>query len=63
MIKPNENHVLVGGLLEYVYDATRPLAINIENNGFRFKTWAEGYREVNQENSDFFVLGLDLRNY
>ena len=62
LIKPNENHVLVGGLLEYVYDATRPLAINI-NNGFRFKTWAEGYREVNQENTDFFVLGLDLRNY
>ncbi len=59
---PNKTHLLGGGLLEYVFDATRPIAINI-NNGFRFKTWVEGYKEINKSNTDFFVTGLDLRNY
>ncbi len=59
---PNRNHLLLGGLFEYVFDATRPLALNI-NNGFKFKTWIEGYREINQVNTDFFVMGFDLRNY
>ena len=59
---PNENFMLLGGLLEYVYDATRPIALNI-NNGFKFKTWAEGYNEFFKPQTDFFVFGLDLRNY
>ena len=33
------------------------------NNGFRFKTWIEGYREFNRSQSDFFVWGFDMRNY
>jgi Tol biopolymer transport system component len=59
---PNENFMLLGGLLEYVYDATRPIALNI-NNGFKFKTWVEGYNEFFKPQTDFFVFGLDLRNY
>ena len=59
---PNKNHILGGGLLEYVYDATRPVALNI-NNGFKFKTWFEGYREIDKVNTDFFVVGFDVRNY
>lgn len=59
---PTRNYFLAGSLLEYVFDATRPLATNI-NNGFKFKTWIEGYREINREKTDFFVTGLDLRNY
>tara|TARA_B100001287_G_scaffold111572_1_gene94058 strand:+ start:15976 stop:19143 length:3168 start_codon:yes stop_codon:yes gene_type:complete len=59
---PNRTHLLGGGLLEYIFDATRPIAINI-NNGFKFKTWFEGYKEINNPNTDFFVFGMDLRNY
>jgi hypothetical protein len=59
---PNDNFILFGGLLEYVFDITRPISLNI-NNGFKFKTWVEGYNELLNTNTDFFVLGLDLRNY
>jgi hypothetical protein len=59
---PNENFILLGGLLEYVYDATRPIGLNI-NNGMKFKTWVEGYNELFKSQTDFFVLGLDFRNY
>jgi hypothetical protein len=58
----NKTYILAGGLFEYVFDATRPIAINI-NNGFKFKTWIEGYKEIDRPNTDFFVAGLDLRNY
>ncbi|MDC3389683.1 hypothetical protein OAW64_00805 [Flavobacteriales bacterium] len=60
--KPNEDLVLFGGLLEFVHDLSRPVALNI-NNGFKFKTWIEGYNEFSKSKTDFFVLGLDLRNY
>jgi hypothetical protein len=59
---PNDNFILFGGLLEYVFDITRPISLNI-NNGFKFKTWVEGYNELLNPNTDFFVLGFDLRNY
>ena len=59
---PNDNFILFGGLLEYVFDVTRPISLNI-NNGFKFKTWLEGYNELLNPNTDFFVLGFDLRNY
>jgi hypothetical protein len=59
---PNDNFILFGGLLEYVFDVTRPISLNI-NNGFKFKTWVEAYNELLNPNTDFFVLGLDLRNY
>ena len=51
-----------GGLLEFVYDATRPIGLNI-NNGLRFKTWIEGYKELDKKKTDFFVLGFDARSY
>ena len=57
---PNDNFILFGGLLEYVFDITRPISLNI-NNGFKFKTWVEGYNELLNTNTDFFVLGLDLK--
>lgn len=59
---PNQNFLLFGGLLEYVFDLTRPIALNI-NNGFKFKSWIEGYNDFLNPKSDFFVFGLDLRNY
>ena len=62
LAEPNQNHFLGGGLLEFVYDATRPVGLNI-NNGFRFKTWIEGYKELDKKETDFFVLGFDARSY
>tara|TARA_B110000902_G_scaffold78158_1_gene93016 strand:- start:8330 stop:11503 length:3174 start_codon:yes stop_codon:yes gene_type:complete len=59
---PNDNFILFGGLLEYVFDITRPISLNV-NNGLKFKTWVEGYNELLNPNTDFFVLGLDFRNY
>ena len=59
---PDENFILSGGLLEYVFDISRPVAINI-NNGFKFKVWVEGYNELFKSKTDFFVLGFDVRNY
>ncbi len=58
----NDNYYNGGGILEYVLDATRPLALNILN-GFRLKLWTEAYHELNKSNTDFFVLGIDIRNY
>jgi len=62
LIQENENHYLAGLMLEYVYDATRPLGLNIQN-GTKFKIWGEAYREINVSESDFFVVGLDFRHY
>ena len=59
---PNKNFLLYGGLLEYVFDITRPIALNI-NNGFKFKSWIEGYNDFLSPQTDFFVFGMDLRNY
>ena len=62
LIIENENHLLGGLMLEYVYDATRPLGLNIQN-GTKFKLWGEAYREVNVSKTDFFVVGFDFRHY
>lgn len=52
-----------GGLkLEYVYDITRVLGLNILN-GYRFKVWAEGMHELNKAKTDFFTVGFDFRHY
>ncbi len=62
LVKENNNYYNGGGILEYVIDATRPLGLNILN-GFRLKLWGEAYHELNKANTDFFVLGIDVRNY
>ena len=62
LIAENENHYLGGLLLEYVYDATRRIGLNIQN-GTKFKIWGEAYREFNVSETDFFVVGLDFRHY
>ena len=62
LIIENDNHFLGGVMLEYVYDATRPLGLNIQN-GTKFKLWGEAYREINVSETDFFVVGFDFRHY
>ena len=62
LIRENEDHYLGGAILEYVFDATRKIGLNIQN-GTKFKLWGEFYHELNQKQTDFFVLGLDFRHY
>lgn len=58
----NENHFLAGIKLDYVFDNTRVIGLNILN-GTRFKVWGEFYRELDKAETDFFVFGIDFRHY
>ncbi len=68
----NELHHMLGLKMEYVYDNTRPIALNLLN-GTRLKIWAEYMQEVRSQNiesaseifkkGDFTVLGFDVRHY
>jgi hypothetical protein len=58
----NENHYLAGVKLDYVFDNTRAIGLNILN-GTRFKAWGEFYRELDKAETDFFVFGVDFRHY
>jgi len=52
-----------GGLkLEYVFDNTLPMGINLYR-GTRLKIFAEYFQEVDKEAKNLFVVGLDARNY
>lgn len=52
-----------GGLkLEYIYDDTRNIALNIYN-GTRFKIFGEAYQQAIFKNTNLFVLGADFRHY
>ncbi|MFT5184632.1 MAG: hypothetical protein ACI84C_001764 [Flavobacteriales bacterium] len=52
----------VGARVELVFDNTISKGINLYN-GTRYKLWAEYYQEPTVKNSDFKVLGLDIRHY
>jgi hypothetical protein len=59
----NDQFDYYGGLkLEYVYDVSRPVGLNILN-GMRFKMWIEGMHELTRRNTDFFTAGFDFRHY
>jgi len=58
----NEKHYLAGVKLDYVFDNTRVIGLNILN-GTRFKVWGEFYRELDKAETDFFVFGIDFRHY
>jgi hypothetical protein len=49
-------------LLEYVFDNTRAKGLNLYN-GFRGKLFAEYSRQVDKKQTNFFVVGTDLRYY
>jgi hypothetical protein len=62
LLTPNI-HDFYGGLkLEYIFDATRNVATNI-NNGTRFKLWGEYLQQIDERESDFFTFGFDFRHY
>ena len=52
----------IGLKAEYTYDDTRILGVNLFS-GLRLKLFAEGYKQINREKSDLFVLGADIRYY
>lgn len=53
----------LGGVrLEYIYDNTRKVMLNILN-GFRFKIWTEYWKFQDKENRDLFTSGFDARHY
>jgi Tol biopolymer transport system component len=53
----------LGGLrMEYIFDNTRKVMLNIMN-GFRFKVWTEYWRYINGSGRDLFTSGFDARYY
>lgn len=52
----------IGTKVEYVYDNTYPLALNLRL-GTRYKFWGEYYVDPLERQSDFAVAGLDFRHY
>jgi len=48
--------------MEYVYDNTIPLGLNIWD-GIRMKFYAETHYEITEKNSNIYVFGGDLRFY
>jgi len=60
--QPNGDALWTHGELDYVFDATRPLELNI-NYGFKAKIFAQYYNNVLQHNSNMYILGVDARYY
>ncbi|OFX53349.1 MAG: hypothetical protein A2046_09150, partial [Bacteroidetes bacterium GWA2_30_7] len=60
--RQNEYKTWVGVKLEYIYDNTRNLGINLYT-GTRFKLFGEYYKQVNAKKSELIVLGCDYRHY
>lgn len=48
--------------LEYIYDNTRKVMLNIFN-GWRLKVWTEYWSYLSPGNRDLFTSGFDVRNY
>lgn len=60
--KPNTYDNYGGAKLEYIFDNSRKLGLNLYN-GTRFKMWAEYWRLVKEERHDLITFGFDVRNY
>ena len=53
----------LGGLrVEYIFDNTRKVMLNIMN-GFRFKAWTEYWQYTGNRQRDLFTSGFDARHY
>ncbi len=60
--KSNIYKTWVGLKMEYIFDNTRPLGINILA-GTRYKIFGELYQQVNDNFDNLIVLGADFRHY
>lgn len=59
---PNLEKLWATAKLEYVFDNTRSLGLNLPA-GSRFKLFGEAYQMVNSPYDNLFVTGGDFRNY
>ncbi len=57
---PNQNHVWTGAKLEYVFDSSKELSINLWK-GTKLKAFAEYSQQLDNEKRNLFVLGIDAR--
>ena len=61
--KKANSRVWNGLKVEYIYDNTFNRGLNLYN-GTRLKVFGEFYKQIDKEiNSNFFVVGADVRNY
>ncbi len=58
----NSLRIWNGIKLEYIFDNTRSLGVNIYD-GFRMKIFGEFYKQINDNYYDLWVIGADLRHY
>jgi hypothetical protein len=59
---PTVNDYFAGVKLEYIFDNTRKKGLNILD-GTRLKLWGEFNHQLDKRQTDFFVLGADIRHY
>jgi hypothetical protein len=60
--KPNILKVWGGLKAEVIFDNTRKLGTNLYS-GMRWKVFGEAFRQINEANSDLYVVGGDFRHY
>lgn len=62
LLRENEFDYWAGLKLEYIFDNTRNIALNIPE-GTRFKAFGEFYKQLDLKETELFVVGWDFRNY
>lgn len=58
----NLNEYWAGAKLEYVFDNTVNVDLNLYN-GTRYKVYIEYLKQIDKQNTDLYVTGLDFRHY
>jgi WD40 repeat protein len=62
LTKPNEFEYWGGGKLEFIFDNTRKRGLNLYY-GTRLKLFAEYFKQLNKNQTDISIVGLDIRRY
>jgi len=62
LLEPVGNELRMGAKMEYVFDNTRNVLLNIYK-GTRAKVFAEYFQKIDKSYSNLFVFGADYRNY
>jgi hypothetical protein len=60
--QPNAHTLWTHAEMDYVYDATIPVSLNI-NYGMRAKVFAQYYRNMSMKGTSMYILGFDVRHY
>jgi hypothetical protein len=62
MLEPDQERNWISPKVEYVYDNTISTGLNLYN-GTRLKVFGEYFTQVDEKESDMFVIGADIRHY